>query len=203
MIGYIYKTTYLRENKIYVGKHEAEAFEPDKYIGSGKILAQVIKRQREESLALGENWRMHFRCELLEACETKEILNERERFWIQELDARNPEIGYNIALGGGPAYKGLKNIKRKRSKVVCIEENLTFNSITEAAAWCSGSVSVICTCCKGIIKHAYGYHWRYADKYQRKRTTNVMEKTKLDEIYRALHVRRRKCAKDSKPGRKS
>ena len=44
MIGYIYKTTHLTNNKIYVGKHEAKVFEPNKYIGSGKILKLAIKK---------------------------------------------------------------------------------------------------------------------------------------------------------------
>ena len=38
--------------------------------------------------------------EILEHCVSIEHMNEREKFWIAELDARNKDIGYNIAKGG-------------------------------------------------------------------------------------------------------
>jgi hypothetical protein len=44
--------------------------------------------------------RNNFSCELLEWAESKDALNKAETYWIARLDARNPEIGYNIALGG-------------------------------------------------------------------------------------------------------
>lgn len=38
--------------------------------------------------------------ELIEECTSKEELNEREIYWIAELDATNREKGYNITKGG-------------------------------------------------------------------------------------------------------
>ena len=262
MIGYVYKTTHLTNNKIYVGKHEAEVFEPNKYIGSGKILKLAIKKQREICREKGEDWHKYFKCELIEACASIDELYGREEFWIAELDARNPEVGYNLSKGGAvPTFKGykhtaeakrkigeaslgrkhtpeaiekIKNTKAKnpyiytdavrakmsqtmtgknlghpvsqetrdkiskankgkhgrpcpdkgqkrspefcakvkealktaplkRCKVICVEENLIFNSITEAAQWCNGNTATIYNSCIGKTKNPKGYHWQYVN----------------------------------------
>ena len=90
MYGYIYKTTNLLNNKIYVGKHKCEIFIGNKYLGSGKhIRAAIIKYGKE-----------NFIVELLEECYSKEDLNKKEQYWIKSLDARNINIGYNISIGG-------------------------------------------------------------------------------------------------------
>ena len=100
MYGYIYKTTNLINNKIYIGQHKAKQFEPDKYIGSGKIFIK----------ALNKYGRNNFKCELIEECFSKEELDNKEIYWISKL---NPH--YNLAGGGGgskglPAWnKGMKN----------------------------------------------------------------------------------------------
>lgn len=44
MYGYIYKTTNLVNGKIYVGQHKAAIFEPNNYMGSGKILHSAIQK---------------------------------------------------------------------------------------------------------------------------------------------------------------
>lgn len=89
MYGYIYKTTNLVNGKIYVGQHKSNCFDA-KYYGSGKILKQAISKFGIDS----------FICELIEWCETKEQIEEREIFWIAKYDSCNPNIGYNISEGG-------------------------------------------------------------------------------------------------------
>ena len=74
MYGYIYKTTNLINNKTYIGQHKAKQFEPNKYIGSGLTMLKAIKKY-------GKN---NFKCEFLEECESKEILNQREIYWIKK-----------------------------------------------------------------------------------------------------------------------
>lgn len=90
MYGYIYKTTNLITKKIYIGQHKAKQFEPNRYIGGGKLLAKAIAKY-------GKN---NFKNELIEWAESREILSEREIFWINFYDATNPNIGYNIHEGG-------------------------------------------------------------------------------------------------------
>jgi len=82
----IYKITNLINNKIYVGQQSTT----DKsYMGSGVILQKALKKYGYKN----------FLKEILEECSV-ESLDEREVFWIKELDATNPEIGYNIAFEG-------------------------------------------------------------------------------------------------------
>lgn len=41
-----------------------------------------------------------FEHRVLEVCETLELANERENYWIRFYDTRNPEKGFNLAEGG-------------------------------------------------------------------------------------------------------
>jgi len=81
----IYKTTNLVNQKFYVGK---DTHNNPNYYGSGKRLKLAIQKYGIEN----------FKKEILEICETLDQLNEREKFWIKELNAINE--GYNISLGG-------------------------------------------------------------------------------------------------------
>lgn len=89
MYGYIYKTTDLRNNKIYVGQHKAKTFD-DKYFGSGIVIQQLLQKYGTSI----------FKCEVLCECINAEELNEKEIFFIEKLHARDASIGYNIAFGG-------------------------------------------------------------------------------------------------------
>jgi group I intron endonuclease len=91
----IYKTTNLINGKFYVGK---DALNVKSYLGSGKLLKYAITKYGKEN----------FKKEILEVC-TKENINEREQYWIKELDARNKKIGYNINVGGDGGGTGPDN----------------------------------------------------------------------------------------------
>ena len=86
MFGYIYKTTNLINNKIYIGQHKSEKFEPNKYIGSGVVLLKAINKYGFEN----------FKCELLKECLSREEMNKEESFYINKYDSTNPEKGYNL-----------------------------------------------------------------------------------------------------------
>jgi len=83
----IYKITNKINNKIYIGK---DSKNNEKYFGSGKLLKQAIKLYGKEN----------FIKETIEVCETIEILNIREIFWIEFYQSTNKKIGYNLAKGG-------------------------------------------------------------------------------------------------------
>ena len=107
MIGYIYKTTNLINGKIYIGKHLATKFSLS-YKGSGAILKQAFKKYGKEN----------FSCDLLAEATTEEELNNLEAYWIETLDSRNPEIGYNIVEGGlgTSGYTHSEEAKQKMSE---------------------------------------------------------------------------------------
>ncbi len=81
----VYKTTNLVNGKIYVGK---DSKNKPTYLGSGMILKQAIEKYGKEN----------FKKEILEYCSDLEILEEREIYWISELNSI--EDGYNITIGG-------------------------------------------------------------------------------------------------------
>lgn len=85
---YIYKTTNLVNNKIYIGQTTRKNTE--NYIGSGKILKQAISKYGKDN----------FKKEILEYCENKEILDIREKYWISYYNTMDKNIGYNICDGG-------------------------------------------------------------------------------------------------------
>lgn len=88
MYGYIYITTNNVNNKKYIGQRKGE-FDLN-YYGSGKIISQAVVKYGEEN----------FSVEMLEQCESREKLNECERWWINHFDAVNRKDFYNIAKGG-------------------------------------------------------------------------------------------------------
>ena len=116
----IYKTTNLINNKIYIGQ---DSHNDPKYLGSGLLLNRAVKKYGREN----------FKKEILEECQTKKELNEREKYWIKKLNSMNKEVGYNITKGGeggdtttnNPNYlnicykKSINNKGKKKSKKHC------------------------------------------------------------------------------------
>lgn len=90
MYGYVYKTTNLINGKIYIGQHRTPYFDTD-YYGSNVRLLKDIE-------ALGK---ANFSCEIVEKCETQEVLDKEERRWIAFYKERGH--CYNIMPGG--AYR--------------------------------------------------------------------------------------------------
>ena len=91
--GYVYKCTYLKNNKIYIGQKTGNKIQ-ENYYGSGSLwVSEVINKCDIEK---------DIKREILEWCYSNKQLNEREKYWINFYDSTNPSIGYNIMLGGGP-----------------------------------------------------------------------------------------------------
>lgn len=89
MYGYIYKTTCLVNNKIYIGQHKKSYFD-NKYYGSGNKICKAINAYGIEN----------FKCEILCKCDSLDELNRKEIYYIDLFNSTNGEIGYNITLGG-------------------------------------------------------------------------------------------------------
>lgn len=113
MYGYIYKITNKINGKIYVGltkatvqrrwyQHCYRAKQNDKH---GSIIDTAIAKYGKEN----------FIVECLDTADSHEELNEKEQYWIKQLNA--VENGYNILPGGGqPSPKSQsKEANEKRS----------------------------------------------------------------------------------------
>lgn len=89
--GFIYKITNKVTGMIYIGqttRTPEERFEDHKHCKTSYI-GRAIRKYRVEN----------FTVEVLEECETADLLNERERFWIAFFKCRWPN-GYNMTDGG-------------------------------------------------------------------------------------------------------
>lgn len=130
MYGYIYKTTNLINGRIYIGQHKHDKWD-NKYYGSGKILISAIKKYGIKN----------FKCELIECCETKQEMNNREKYWIKFYSKTNN--CYNITEGG---------------------EGRTAPHSQEAEAKTGINKSYISQLCNGKGKQCFGYTWQYVEE---------------------------------------
>lgn len=90
MYGYIYKTTNLINDKIYIGQKHSNTFLENKYLGSGYLLKKAITKYGKEN----------FKVEFLESANSKIELDRKEIQYIALYNSTDSDIGYNIAKGG-------------------------------------------------------------------------------------------------------
>lgn len=110
MVGYIYITTNLINNKQYIGKRISNEFLGTKYLGSGVLLKKAVNKYGESN----------FQVKLIEECNSRQQLIEREVYWIQYYNAVNNDMFYNLSYGneghaGKGTYKHSEECKRKIS----------------------------------------------------------------------------------------
>lgn len=120
---YVYKTTNLITGKIYVGKRVYRKKDDAWYLGSGIYLKRSIKKHGREN----------FTKEILEWCENRELLSEREIYWINYFNSTNPEIGYNLSLGGEGGNVGKEAYIKISSKLKGIKKSKEFCDNISAA----------------------------------------------------------------------
>lgn len=87
--GYIYKTTNLINNKVYIGKHEVSYYNPT-YLGSGRDLKRAVAKYGKEN----------FSNELLDFANTPEELNQKEIYYISIYKGALGKNCYNLVAGG-------------------------------------------------------------------------------------------------------
>jgi group I intron endonuclease len=158
----IYKTTNLLNGKIYVGKDEKN--NPN-YLGSGKIL----------KLAINKNGRDNFKKEILEVCDSREILNDREKYWIESLSATT--LGYNITEGGSGGRTKFKKIYQYNKNGKFIKE---WSSSAEIERLLGFDSSAILKVCKGKLLSTKGFIWSYyynheVDSYDDTKTVKTLQ----------------------------
>ena len=101
-IMYIYKITNKNNGKIYIGQTSKT---DDNYMGSGKIIIKAIKKYGKE----------FFMKEIIDTGYEKEIINEKEKYWIAFYKSTDRNIGYNVSIGGNGGNLGIRLIKISNS----------------------------------------------------------------------------------------
>ena len=91
MYGYIYETTCIPTGKKYIGIHkwDKDTIDPN-YFGSGIYLKRALKKYGKKN----------FSCRILEWCNDRKELLEKERYYISRTKAPINENYYNIEDGG-------------------------------------------------------------------------------------------------------
>lgn len=95
--------------------------------------------------------------------ETKRKINETLKCKTQ--GENNPFYGkHHSEETKQKISKSLKMRDTRPKKIICVETDEIFDSISEAARKYGLVVSHICSCCKGKRTVTGSYHWRYADE---------------------------------------
>lgn len=138
MYGFIYITTNHINGRQYIGQKKYDKNGKwKKYLGSGIALKNAIVKYGIEN----------FSKEIIEECDSKELLDEREKYWINFYNAVNNDKFYNIAFGGdggnvvaGYTEKEYIAFQNKRMEAVnlnrrqgeeCVASKLTENQVIE------------------------------------------------------------------------
>lgn len=105
--GYIYLTTNLINNKMYIGQHRGKF--NARYLGSGLYIKRAVKKYGQEN----------FKVELLHVAKTLEELNILEIEYIKKYNAYNDDNFYNLSNGGeGNSRICSEETKKKISKAL-------------------------------------------------------------------------------------
>ena len=94
----IYRVTNQKNGKIYIGQTR-QSLEDRRADHLRKAFTH--SSQSHFHAALRKHGKDVFSWEAIETVETLQILNEREAFWINHYQSSNPDVGYNLTLGGG------------------------------------------------------------------------------------------------------
>jgi hypothetical protein len=100
---YIYKTTNKITNMQYIGSHHGNV--NDSYFGSGLAISRAIEKYGKHN----------FKKEIIEIVNNKDLLLEREKYWLEKFNcAINPKY-YNLTnvAGGGFMSDGKTDEERK------------------------------------------------------------------------------------------
>lgn len=88
--GFIYKTTNNVNGKMYIGQKKYGTQKEDMYLGSGTLIKRAINKYGAEN----------FSRVIIDEANSREELNELEKYWINYYNAVDSDQFYNIAAGG-------------------------------------------------------------------------------------------------------
>lgn len=176
-ISGIYKITAKHNGKIYIGQ-SIDIYE--RWRGHWKQVNQGDSNYIHN--AMRKYGKDGFIFEIIERC-SQDIINEREKYWIDYYDSYNN--GYNLTIGGeGIKGKIFTDEERENKRNFSVNNNLNkpiiqfdldgnivaewvgSKEINKKLGYSFGSISA-CAKMKDKYRTAYGYIWLYKDYYEK------------------------------------
>ena len=162
----IYQIKNIINGKIYIGSSVDIDTRWTEHKRDLRMNEHRNKRLQNSYNKYGAN---NFVYEILELLESKENLYTREQWWLDNLNACDKNIGYNI-------QNKVLIPPSITKKVVCLETNEVFNSIKDASKkYNIDSSSISCCCHKRKVKQAGGYHWIFYNEYVKLTTKDIQD----------------------------
>ena len=97
-------------------------------------------------------------------------------------------ISHRTSGAGCPQCGREKTTIAARRAVINLDTGEEFESLNDAALSCGGDKRGISSCCSGIYKTAYGYHWQYKDQgHARKRQVGMyVHNIDTGEVFKSI-----------------
>lgn len=109
---YVYKTTNIVNNKIYIGVHSSENINDDQYLGSGKIIKQSILKYGRDK----------FKREILYQFETADEAYSMQKM-IVDMQFLKRKDTYNIRHGGQGGLIGSVTVKDRNGNTFTVSKD--------------------------------------------------------------------------------
>lgn len=109
---YIYLIFNLINYKVYVGQTK----DPKNRWSSHKTEVKYNRLRFPIHKALKKYGIENFQYNIVEVCENQNEIDDAEIKWIQELDSRNADMGYNLAIGGN-VNRGWHHSEESKKKI--------------------------------------------------------------------------------------
>jgi predicted GIY-YIG superfamily endonuclease/DNA-binding MarR family transcriptional regulator len=108
---YVYKITNRENGKMYIGKTRNVEKRWYQHVYDSKRNPTYFGR------AICKYGESTFDIEEIDSHENEDVAYSLEKRWIEKLDSRNPDIGYNLAEGGRGGFCGVIPINESRKKM--------------------------------------------------------------------------------------
>lgn len=156
----VYKTTYLKDNRFYIGSHCGLNADTDEYLGSGiKISSLVLKYGKE-----------NFKREIIELCIDENSMYEREEYWINYYYNNPLCLNLSKIAGGGDLgefkYKPILQFSKYGELIRRYSSRKEANKEVPFSSKCHSVSKFLTQESSDEKNHSGGFLWVYEEDYE-------------------------------------